>query len=90
MIGSADTKQRITKLLLKEMSLDVPSPDTDLIATGRLDSITFVDLLQRLEREFEIRVELDDLEIERFRSIARIAEFIGLASPAHAERAVSS
>jgi acyl carrier protein len=80
MIGSVDTKQRVERLLLKEMSLDVPSPDTDLIATGRLDSITFVDLLQRLEREFEIRVDLDDLEIERFRSIALIAEFISRAS----------
>ncbi len=89
MIETVETKQRVTKLLLKEMSLDVPSPDVDLIATGHLDSITFVVLLQRLEREFEICIELEDLEIERFRSITKIAEFIGRARQAQAERAVS-
>lgn len=90
MTRSVDTKQRITTLLLKEMSLDVPSADTDLIATGRLDSITFVDLLQRLEKEFEIRVQLDDLEIDRFRSIAQIAEFVGRARSVQAARTVSA
>lgn len=90
MTRSVDTKQRITTLLLKEMSLDVPSADTDLIATGRLDSITFVDLLQRLEKEFEIRVQLDDLEIDRFRSIAQIAEFVGRARSVQTARTVSA
>jgi D-alanine--poly(phosphoribitol) ligase subunit 2 len=88
MIGSLDTKQRVMRLLLEKMSLEVPSPDTDLIATGHLDSLNFAVLLQGLESEFGIRIELDDLEIDRFRSIARIVEFLGTPSPADAERTV--
>jgi len=60
------------------MNLDVPSPDLDLIDTGALDSIAFVELLVRLEDAFGVRVSLDDLDIDYFRSIRSIAAFVDL------------
>jgi acyl carrier protein len=58
-----------------------PSPDKDLIESGTIDSLTFVELLTRLEQEFSIRIPLDDLDLDQFRSIARISDFIQTKLP---------
>lgn len=73
---TTSVEQRIGKILLEGMSLDVPSTDTDLIGEGILDSMTFIDLLQRLEGEFDIRIELDELALDHFRSISEMAAFV--------------
>jgi acyl carrier protein len=75
----SDTKQlanQISALFAERLHLDVPSPDTDLIDTGLVDSLTFVEFLAHLEQQFGIQVSLDDLEIDHFRTIARIARFV--------------
>ena len=66
----------LTALFTKRLGIEVPSPDTDLLATGRLDSVGFVELLVQLEKRFGLRVELDDVEVENFRSLATIAAYI--------------
>jgi acyl carrier protein len=73
----ADSLQaELTALFSKRLGVDVPSPDTDLLATGRLDSVGFVELLVQLEKRFGLRVELDEVEVEHFRSLNTIAAFI--------------
>jgi D-alanine--poly(phosphoribitol) ligase subunit 2 len=76
----ADTRFRIAEILTNRLNLDVPSPDTDLIAEGLLDSLGFVELLSGLEQEFDVTIPMDELEIEYFRSIDNIAAFIGNGS----------
>ena len=49
-----DIQARLTKLIVEDMSLQVPGLETDLISAGYLDSISFVDLLQRIESEFAV------------------------------------
>jgi acyl carrier protein len=66
----------LSALFTKSLGVEVPSPDTDLLATGRLDSVGFVELLMQLEKRFGLRVELDNVEFEDFRSLASIAAFI--------------
>ena len=66
----------ITRLFEEKLHLEVPSAETDLFETGALDSMAFVELLLQLEEEFGINVSFDDLELENFRSIRKIAEFI--------------
>jgi len=66
----------LTTLFTKRLGVEVPSPDTNLLATGRLDSVGFVELLVQIEKRFGLRVELDDVEVEHFRSLAAIAAFI--------------
>ncbi|HVH66992.1 MAG TPA: acyl carrier protein [Gemmatimonadales bacterium] len=75
---------RIAALFASKLNVQVPSFDTDLIDTGLVDSLTFVEFLAQLEQEFGIHVSLDDLELDHFRSIARIAGFV--ATKALAER----
>lgn len=75
-MGDTDSLcQRIMALISEQMNLEVPSVDTDLFDTGLLDSLAFVDLLTQLEQKFGIAVSVDDLEIENFRTVARIAAF---------------
>jgi acyl carrier protein len=69
-------RQRVTRLLAERMALSVPSESADLVESGQLDSLSFVDLLHLLEREFGVHFTLDDLEIDHFRSVAKIAEFV--------------
>jgi acyl carrier protein len=67
---------RIVRLFVEKLHLEIPSIDTDLIETGVMDSLTFVDLLVQLEHDFGIQISLQNLELDHFRSIAAIAEFI--------------
>ena len=69
-------QERIAGLLLDRLHLDVPSVETDLIDTGALDSMLFVELLALLEAEFGLAIDLDDIEVSAFRSIRTIAEFV--------------
>lgn len=68
--------QRITRLFVEHLNVDIASFDTDLLNTGILDSLQFVELLLRLENEFGLTVSLDDLEIDFFHSIDTIAAFV--------------
>jgi D-alanine--poly(phosphoribitol) ligase subunit 2 len=56
--------------------LDVPSVDADLFDAGTLDSLAFVNLLVYIEEEFGVKVPLDDLELDHFRSISKVSELI--------------
>ena len=76
MPGGNDLEGRITRVFAESLNLRVPSPGTDLFETGALDSMAFVELLVEIEREFGVVVSLDDIELDNFRSIERIAGFV--------------
>jgi acyl carrier protein len=65
----------------EKLSVEVSSVDTDLVQTGILDSLALVELLAHIEKEFEAEISLDDLEIDDFHSIAKIAEYVCAHSP---------
>lgn len=67
---------RLIELFRDKLELDVPSVETDLMETGVMDSLTFVELLFHLEIEFGISISNDNLEPEHFRSIVSIVAFV--------------
>ena len=69
-------REQIAAIFADGLHLDVPSCDTDLFDTGVLDSLAFVELLLQLERQFGVTTSVDDLEVEHFRSIVTIADFV--------------
>jgi acyl carrier protein len=73
---SSPLHSQIARIFEEKFHLEIPFPETDLFETGGLDSMVFVDLLHHLELEFGITVSLDELEIDNFRSIEKIAEFV--------------
>ncbi len=76
MIGYNEIDRKLTELFAKKLNLEVASVDMDLVGTGILDSLALVELLAQLEETFGITISPDDLELENFRSIASIAEFV--------------
>ena len=76
MDGAAELHGRIAGLFGEKLNVEVPSAVTDLSETGVLDSMAFVELQAFLEKEFEIKVGLDDLEIDKFRTIRKIVKFV--------------
>jgi D-alanine--poly(phosphoribitol) ligase subunit 2 len=69
---------RIAKLFTDRLHTDVPAPDTDLFETGILDSLRFVELLAALEEAFDVHIAVEDLEIDDFRNLSRIADFLSM------------
>jgi betaine-aldehyde dehydrogenase len=69
-------RHRVARLFLEQLHVEVASFDDDLLKAGILDSLQFVELLMRLEKEFGFTVSIEDLEIDDFRSIERIAAYI--------------
>jgi acyl carrier protein len=69
-------RRRLQDLLLERLHIEVDDPATDLLEVGLIDSLVFVDLLLLLESECGVRVSVEELEIEDFRSIDSIAAFV--------------
>jgi acyl carrier protein len=67
---------RLIALFAESFHIEVPAPDTDLLESGLLDSFQFVELLAHLEREFGMRIRIDDLELDDLRSLERIARLV--------------
>jgi methoxymalonate biosynthesis acyl carrier protein len=80
-MSASSLQDRIGNVFVQHLHIQPPSPDKDLIESGIIDSLTFVELLARLEQEFSIRIPLDDLDLNQFRSIARIREFVRAQTP---------
>ncbi len=76
MTGYNGTQQKLTELFARKLNLEVPSIETDLVKTGLLDSLALVELLAQLEEIFGLSISADDLELDNFRSIASITQFI--------------
>jgi D-alanine--poly(phosphoribitol) ligase subunit 2 len=68
--------QQISLFFSKKLNANVPSKETDLLETGILDSLGLVELLVYLETTFGMKILLEKIEFDNFRSIIRIAEFI--------------
>jgi len=67
---------RINKLLSEKIHVEAPSVETDLMESGLLDSLSLVELMAGLEDEFGVKISFDEIELDNFRSVARIAEFV--------------
>ena len=75
------TEARLKTLFRAHLHLEVPSPDTDLLETGLLDSLLIVELLVHIERELGRTLSMEELELEDFRTLATIARCIERSGP---------
>jgi acyl carrier protein len=72
--------ERLGALFAESFQIEVPSADTDLLESGILDSLQFVELLAQLERQFGFRIKLEDIELDDLRTLARIARLVAARS----------
>ena len=68
--------ERLGAVFAESFHIEAPSPDTDLLETGILDSFQFVELLVQLEQRFGVHVKLDDVDLDDLRTLARIARLV--------------
>ena len=73
---------RIGGVIRDALGVEVPSTDTDLIDTGLLDSLALVSLITEIEQEFGFQLPLDDFDVDAFRTVGRIAEFVSRSQAA--------
>lgn len=67
---------RIAHVLTDRLAREAPDAETDLFDTGVLDSLGFADLLVGLEDEFRIRIPLEEIDFDRFRTLAAIRDVL--------------
>jgi acyl carrier protein len=76
MATSTSTVDRIRLLIGDVLSIEVPDGDLDVIESGLLDSLALVSLIAGIEQEFEVELPLEDLDVDRFRSVDSIAQLV--------------
>jgi acyl carrier protein len=66
----------ILTLLQEKLAIRVESADTDLFHSGAMDSAAQVHLLMHLEKRFGVSLPMEELEIDSFCTVARIAQMV--------------
>lgn len=76
MYTSNDLDRTLLTMFEENLNVSVPSAETDLLDTGLLNSVSFVELVMLLEERFGVTVPLDELELDQFRTIRQISAFV--------------
>ncbi len=76
MLDRAVVQSQIAQLIADKLEFDVPSMDADLFQEGILDSLSYVRLVVELQQEFEMQISLGEIDIDRFRTVEQIADFV--------------
>ena len=74
--GDAEVIDRLREVFVSALNIRVPSDDTDLLGSGLLDSLGLVELLVHVEETFGLAIDLEELEVEDFRSLRTIGATI--------------
>jgi acyl carrier protein len=73
----ASVRERIVTLVTSRLDLAPGlAAEHDLITSGALDSLGLVDLILDLERTFGLRINLETVELDNFRSVERMTAFV--------------
>jgi acyl carrier protein len=75
-------QQEINSIFVERFDTRIPSHEVDLLETGLVDSVKIVELVLELEQRFGVSLPFEELEIEDFRTVPRLAERIARTTPA--------
>lgn len=70
------TQEKIKEFLSRFFKSHDLGPDEDIFALGFVNSLLAMQLVAFVEKEFGIRVEDEDLDLDNFRSIGAIARLV--------------
>ncbi|MDB5345517.1 MAG: hypothetical protein JWP89_3894 [Schlesneria sp.] len=70
------TNDKILVFLIESTGETNLQSDTDLLASGLLDSLTMMDLVVFIEMEFQQRIAVDDMRPELFRTVGTISQLV--------------
>ncbi|MDP6118521.1 MAG: acyl carrier protein [Planctomycetota bacterium] len=69
-------KKMIVELLFLKIEPNEIGTDDDLMESIDLDSVRIFDIVVGLETEMDIEIDEDEFDIENFRTVKQIAEFV--------------
>lgn len=75
-MSNNDLTSRIGTFISRALDQHKVDPEEDMFASGLANSLFAMQLVDFVEREFGIEIESDDLEIDNFRTIARVAALV--------------
>jgi acyl carrier protein len=71
---------RVYSLFERVLNQPAPAPEADLFDTGAVDSLEFTNLILVLDREFDLKLSFDNINLECFRSLGAIARYVAARS----------
>lgn len=81
------TQSKIKEFLSRFFKNHDLQPEEDIFALGFVNSLLAMQLVAFVEKEFDVRVEDEDLDLDNFRSINAISRLVERKSGAGAEAA---
>ena len=69
-------QSKLLEIFRDQLAIEVDDTESDLVKGGQLDSLAFVELLFQIEETFGLTIAVDALEIDQFRSVRSISEFV--------------
>ena len=73
--------EQVAELIRDVLQVDVPTPASDLVEEGLIDSLALVSLITEVELEFGVRLPIDEFDLSRFRSAEQIAVVVAELGP---------
>jgi D-alanine--poly(phosphoribitol) ligase subunit 2 len=71
-----ESVQRVEGLMKDVLAITPDGIDQDLLESGLLDSMALIELLYAIEQEFAVELPLEDLDVDRLRSVRGIASYV--------------
>jgi acyl carrier protein len=79
--GISKLRREIGQIFLERFDTRLASDSLDLIEARLVDSVRIFDLVLVIEERFGLSLPFEELEIEDFRSVARLAELVARSLP---------
>jgi methoxymalonate biosynthesis acyl carrier protein len=76
------TQDIIKNYILENVNLPELDNDFDIFETGIVNSLFAIELMTFLEKEFTIKVTMDDLDMENFKSVNATTQFVQMKQEA--------
>jgi acyl carrier protein len=74
-----EAREKIAALIEERLGVEVPASGADLIEAGLIDSLALVTLIVGLEDTFGCQLPMDDFDVDHFRSVDAMVEFLAAA-----------
>ena len=71
-----NSRELIRGYILENISIAELDDDFDIFEAGIVNSLFAIELMTYLEKTFEIKVTMDDLDMENFKSVTATSEFV--------------
>ena len=69
-------QQQIIDIFRERFETQLACDEVDLLETGLVDSVRIVELVLEIEQRFGVNLPFEELEIDDFRTVPRLAERI--------------